>query len=168
MEFMKIGDSAIKISLGAKEAAEYNITEDMVAENNEIKRSFSGLLERAKRELGVRLPSGKLLCEVFSSRDGGYEIFVSYLKQDENNVQKEHKFAFCIDSSDSLLYVKKRLDTLCQDYEIYAYEGTKKWYLILKSSKHLDLSLGFIYELATPLCQGNLKYIQQYALKIAP
>ena len=79
MEFMKITDRSIKISLEAKEAMEYKICEGVSYDEGEIKGAFSRLLEMAKKELGMHLPKGQLLCEVFSSRDGGYEIFVSYL-----------------------------------------------------------------------------------------
>ena len=79
MEFMKITDRSIKISLEAKEAMEYKICEGVSYDEGEIRSSFSKLLDMAKKELGMKLPKGQLLCEVFSSRDGGYEIFVSYL-----------------------------------------------------------------------------------------
>ena len=168
MEFIKIGDCGIKISLGAKEAAEYNITEGMVCEEKDIRRSFSRLLDMAKRELGIKLPNGQLLAEVFSSRDGGYEIFVSYIngENETRGAEKQQKTAFLINSSDALLYIKERLDALCEDYEIYIYEATQKYYLIVKNIKRGDVSLGFLYELASPLRQSNARCIQAYAKKL--
>ena len=83
MEFMKITDRSIKISLGAKEALEYKISEGASFSDSEIKSAFGSLLEMAKKELGIKLPRGQLLAEVFSSRDGGYEIFVRCLDQNE-------------------------------------------------------------------------------------
>ncbi len=168
MEFMKIGDCAIKISLGAKEAAEYNITEGMVSEEKEIRRAFSRLLERAKRELGIKFSSGQLLAEVFSSRDGGYEIFVSYVKQEATNAPREQKTAFSVEHTDSLLYLKERLDLLCAEYEIFAHESAKKYYLIVKNASRTDISFAFLYEMATPLRQSTARYIQAYANKISP
>lgn len=181
MEFMKITDSSIKISLGAKEAAEYNITEGMVADTAEIKRSFSRLLDRAKRALGVKLPSGQLLAEVFSSRDGGYEIFVSYLKDKSENIGEAcalgaacassavtQKCAYLVSSVDSLIYIKNKLDLCSNDYEIYSHSSAGKYYIVLKGRKKGDMSLAYLGELATPVRQGAIKYIQSYGEKIAP
>lgn len=184
MEFMKITDSSIKISLGAKEAAEYNITEGMVADTQEIKRSFSRLLDRAKRALGVKLPSGQLLAEVFSSRDGGYEIFVSYIKGDGEASDDTGAFcasgapcapspstqrcAFFVNSHDSLLYIKKHLDKGARDYEIYSHGKEGNYYLILKNYKKGEIALAFLGEFATPVRQSAIKYIQGYGEKIAP
>ena len=166
---MKITDSSIKISLGAKEAEEYNITEGMVAETGEIKRSFSKLLDRAKRELGIKLPSGKLLAEVFSSRDGGYEIFVSYLNQDScasTTRDAREQSAYLISSIDSLIYVKEMLDTVGQEYEIYRGDDLEKYYLTVKSTLKFDPTLAFLCEHTTPVRQSSVKYIRSYATKI--
>ncbi len=180
MEFMKITDSSIKISLGAKEAAEYNITEGTVADTKEIKQAFSKLLDKAKRELGIKLPQGQLLAEVFSSRDGGFEIFVSYLNGEKeagatsgavcapNSVAAAQRSAFLVSSPDLLIYLKKHLDKTAHEYEIYFHENTKKYYLILRNFKKSDIALSYLGELATPVRQSIIRYIQSYATKIAP
>lgn len=170
MEFMKIGDSAIKISLGAKEAAEYNITEGMVSSENEIKRSFSRILERAKRELGIKAQAGQVLAEVFSSRDGGFEIFVSYIKS-ENETQggkNAQKNVFLVQSTDSLIHLKKMLDNQEADYEIYMNDSTKKYYIVLQSQRKSDIALGIVCEHAIPLRQSSARYIQKYATRVSP
>ena len=171
MEFMKITDSSIKISLGAKEAEEYNITEGMVDDTGEIKRTFSKLLERAKRALGIKLPAGKLLAEVFSSRDGGYEIFVSYLKSECEGAclpPTKERSAYLVSSVDSLIYIKEMLDRCAHDYEIYQNDTTGKYYITVKSFQKNDISLAFLYEHATSLRQSSIKYIRSYSTKIAP
>ena len=208
MEFMKITDRSIKISLGAKEALEYKISEGASFSDSEIKSAFGSLLEMAKKELGIKLPRGQLLAEVFSSRDGGYEIFVSYLNGDDEALigtspkieakeiisqEKGEKItggvrcvakkdtqakdgdkenlkalgAFEFESFDTLYYLTSRLrENGKNQYEVYYSGKSKKYYLIIKSFRKGDMYFAPLYELAVPLRQSEIKYIESYSQKI--
>ena len=212
MEFMKITDRSIKISLEAKEAMEYKICEGVSYDEGEIRSAFSKLLDMAKKELGMKLPKGQLLCEVFSSRDGGYEIFVSYLNGELEEAGYEARAAkelsapskkknpkgtqrtkdtsesqsqeasqstekprstsvggFVFEDYDALIYLTSLLKQNGKNpYEIYFSNKSKKYYLIINCFKKGDMYFSPFYELALPVKQGEIRYIESYCEKITP
>ncbi len=174
MEIMKITDTSIKISLCAKEAEEYHLSEDAQLDTKEVKSSFAKLLNRAKREVGFKYAGENVVAEIFSSKDGGYEIFVSYLNMEEKMYKekttqakppKQKQIAiYSFDSLENMMLTLGRLSQLTPGIKSSAYyeESTKKYYIILEDVSKKELKLAFIYEYATPLKSNYLTYIQEY------
>ncbi len=74
MELILISNSKLKIMLSAEDMKEYNIECDG---ESALKRGFKPVLERAHEDCGFDIESGRLLVQVFPSRGGGCEMFIT-------------------------------------------------------------------------------------------
>ncbi len=74
MELILISNSKLKIMLSAEDMKMYNIECDG---ESTLHRGFRPVLERAKLDCGFDIESGRLLVQVFPSRGGGCEMFVT-------------------------------------------------------------------------------------------
>ena len=170
MEIIKINETSIKISLLANEAKEYEIFEDITGDESLVKGSFSRLLKAAKEKLGVTWADKRVLAEVFSSKDGGYDIFISHIDSDESKIAKDifqkarSSLAFLFDSGDEVIITVKRLSRIFPDVKasLYYDESLKKYYLILDNVSKKEPRLGFIYEFAKGIRASSLPYISEH------
>ena len=84
MEFIKIHDKKLKIALSGEEIAQYGLTlAELDYRNVETKRALWQMLGEAKRKCGFDASGESLYVEVYPSRSGGCEIFVSCLSVKE-------------------------------------------------------------------------------------
>ncbi len=74
MELILISNSKLKIMLSAEDMKEYNIKCDG---ESAMRRGFAPVLERAHNDCGFDIDSGRLLVQVFPSREGGCEMFIT-------------------------------------------------------------------------------------------
>ncbi len=74
MELILISNSKLKIMLSAEDMKMYNIECDG---ETALRRGFKPVLDAARRDCGFDTESGRLLVQVFPSRGGGCEMFVT-------------------------------------------------------------------------------------------
>lgn len=74
MELILISNSKLKIMLSAEDMKKYNIECDGGCA---LRHGFKPVLERAHDDCGFDIESGRLLVQVFPSRGGGCEMFVT-------------------------------------------------------------------------------------------
>ena len=74
MELILISNSKLKIMLSAEDMKKYNIECDGTSA---LRQGFRPVLERAHDDCGFDIESGRLLVQVFPSRTGGCEMFVT-------------------------------------------------------------------------------------------
>jgi negative regulator of genetic competence, sporulation and motility len=74
MELILISNSKLKIMLSAEDMKKYNIECDG---GSALRQGFKPVLERAHDDCGFDIESGRLLVQVFPSRGGGCEMFVT-------------------------------------------------------------------------------------------
>ena len=80
MEFIRIDSEKLKIILTKNDLAEFDIlTNDIDYSNTETKRMFWDIIGRAKKSVGFNCDGMRVLVQLYSSRDGGCEMFVSIL-----------------------------------------------------------------------------------------
>lgn len=78
MELIRIGDSKLKIMLTAQDMARYAITpEALDYENTETRRAVWQILDEAKQQTGFDAASDRVLIQVYPSRAGGCELYVT-------------------------------------------------------------------------------------------
>ncbi len=81
MDFIKIHDKKLKIALSAEELSRYGLTiAELDYRNVETKRVLWQLLGEAKKTCGFDASGESLYVEVYPSRSGWCEIFVSCLE----------------------------------------------------------------------------------------
>ncbi len=79
MEFLRIGDSKIKIVLNRTELERYGISTSEDGCNSGNRRAVWEILEEAKSSVGFDPEGDKILVQFYPMKDGGCEIFVTKL-----------------------------------------------------------------------------------------
>ena len=180
MEFILIGDGKIKVSLTKEDLEEFELSADELDyANTETKRMFWDVLSRAKARTGFDTDGEKVLVQLYPSKDGGCEIFVtkigSLYKEDEELVagsalaesigQRRKRKTASAERSHSAVYSFLSLDDMirvCRELERRGYaEGSrayvsdaKVFYLVLSGDIEKISTLGdhfrFICEFGEP------------------
>lgn len=160
MEIIMISDSKIKVMLSADDLKGFDLdTASLDYSNTETKRMFWDILSRAKRSIGFDTDGHRVLVQLYPSRCGGCEMFVtrlSCLYDSEKGEQKEypeiepiinqlppkkkikheecgaHIKAFAFENISNLISVCRRLVNIGYDGESDAYVSEdKRSYLFL-------------------------------------
>lgn len=153
MEFILINDEKLKIILSKKDLAEFDIQADTLDySTTETKRMFWDIIGRAKKNVGFNCDGMRVLVQLYVSRDGGCEMFVSRLcapsseydsvdtttklhcktmyKRDKKHMRKG---VFGFDSLEWLITVCRRLCEIGYSGESSAYIGDdRRFYLFLE------------------------------------
>lgn len=78
MELIVISDTRLKIMLTAQDMTEYNIDAmTLDTECAKTKRILYDILDRAKKKAGFAGDSDKVFVQIFPSKDGGCELYVT-------------------------------------------------------------------------------------------
>ena len=78
MELLLISDSKLKVMLSPKDMEQYEITcENIDYDNTETRRAFWSILNQAKHQTGFDAAADRIFIQVYPSRGGGCEIFVT-------------------------------------------------------------------------------------------
>ena len=169
MEIMKITDNSIKFILGPCEAKEYALSETNELNEDEAKKIFTRLLAKAKKEVGFSFAGESIVAEVFCAKDGGCEIFVSYLKLEDKMYKDKTeakrilpKQIYLVDSMGILLEILERLASsgYSASSAVYYDREKAKYYIILEDVSKKDLKFAFLGELARLVKNGQIEYLQ--------
>lgn len=80
MELLFISDSKLKVMLTEEDMRRYDLNAEKVDyDNTETRRAFWEILDEAKHRTGFDAASDKVLIQLYPSRDGGCELFVTKL-----------------------------------------------------------------------------------------
>lgn len=154
MEFILINDMKLKIMLSKSDLEEFDVrANELDYSNTETKRMFWDIIERAKKNVGFCCDGMRILVQLYASRDGGCEMFVSKLgdayrdylpaEGDEGSSlhcqplykrdgQYTRKGAFRFDRLEWLITVCRRLFNIGYSGESSAYIGDdQSYYLFL-------------------------------------
>ncbi|MBQ8546673.1 MAG: adaptor protein MecA [Clostridia bacterium] len=175
MEIVKISDKSIKFCLTRDEVREYDLYEGRELDTNEMKKIFSRLLLQAKKEVGFKYAKENIVAEIFSSRDGGCEIFVSCLlgeekmykdKREENlpPKAKAQNQIYMFENLESLVHILKEISerSISKLTSVYYDKENKKYYLILEDVSKKGLKFAFIVEFSKPVRSSAFQYIVEY------
>ena len=113
MELILISNSKLKIMLTAEDMKKYNI--DCEGDVT-LRRGFRPVLERARRDCGFDPCGGRLLVQVFPSRSGGCELFVTRVGQEDraSQTKKNESAVFLFDTLGDLIALCGALE--CRGY----------------------------------------------------
>lgn len=82
MDFVRISDSKVKLSLTDADMKKYGVTEkDLGADTTARRRILWTLLDEAKQKTGIDAVGAKTLVEAFPGRHGGCELFITLLRE---------------------------------------------------------------------------------------
>ncbi len=180
MELIRISDSKLKIMLSAEDMAHYAITpEIMNYENTETRRAVWQILDEAKQETGFDAAGDRVLIQVYPSRSGGCELYVTkilppvpYEKKEDVRAKGDGRIGlYRFGELAHLVYACRQLLRGGYNGESAAYTGEEgSYYLVMreKSGEGL-LATSPAYNPAEeygerlPGGHGRLAYIKEYA-----
>ena len=82
MELILINNSKLKIMLTADEVRQYDIDRD--CDGMDMRRALEPVLTRAREQCGFDASAGRVFIQLFPSREGGCEMFVTKLARDND------------------------------------------------------------------------------------
>lgn len=172
MEILRIGKYAIKISLSNKEAKEYKLTDAEEYNDSEIKEAFSKLLDNAKSLTDFSYAGRKIFTEIYPSKDGGCEVFVSTVSTEkrQNQGQDKQKNNYL----HTAIYEFKSLNTIlkaCFRLEEIKFKGKSSvyydfdanhYFLILENIFSKELKFAFLLEYAKSIKASAILYVIEH------
>ncbi|MBR2292851.1 MAG: adaptor protein MecA [Clostridia bacterium] len=148
MELLMINESKLKIMMTKEDLGEFDLCADELDYcNTETKRMLWDLLNRAKHTVGFDTDGYRVLVQLYPSRTGGCELFVTKVTsifgdgEDEDFFDEESPVedeatklcAFGFETLDGMLAVCRRLMTVGYGKASQAYIGdTRRYYLFLE------------------------------------
>lgn len=161
MEFILINENKIKVMLTEQDLKDFEIdAEDLDYSNTDTKRMFWDILSRAKHSTGFDTDGQKVLVQLYPSRHGGCELFVTKIGElcpaDDGcmlsskpgephtekrasklrlktQIEKKDSSVFLFESLSDLLCVCRHLESLGYDSQSSAYiDRDKRYYLFLE------------------------------------
>lgn len=98
VEFLTVGASKLKIMMTREEAEARGLnTESGDYDDPEVRRRFRKLLDEAKEKAGFDVGHEKVLIQLYPSRDGGMELFITKLgvisKEAANMISRSERVA---------------------------------------------------------------------------
>ena len=91
MEFILISEDKIKVTLSEADLEEFDlVAEELDYANTETKRMFWDVLSRAKARTGFDTDGQKVLVQLYPSKSGGCEIFVTKIGSIYRELCDEH------------------------------------------------------------------------------
>ena len=149
MEFDFINESKLKILLNAQDLDEFELSaEELDYSSTETKRMFWDILSRAKKRTGFDTDGHRVLVQLYPSKDGGCEVFVTKiiplceetdgcpaLENPRKKKKSPSKTSYTVFSFETL----KALSSACRGLLRTGYNGDsfayidekKRWYLLL-------------------------------------
>ena len=156
MEWIRISRNKLKIMLTAEDARRYDLRpRDASLESALTRRAFRAILNDAGKETGFDAADERVYIQLFPSREGGCELFVTREKEGEDSPvsppcpQSEKKappkeerrhLAFCFPSFPTLLSACRRLREGGYRGESTAHKEDAGRYWLLLSDKGNPLS----------------------------
>ena len=177
MELTLISENKIKISLTRQDLDEHGITSDALDyDNTETRRVFWTLLDEARKKTGFDAAKNRIFIQIYPSRDGGCELFVSKITDtDEDNRYKTEarkgnekrtaKAVYRFEKMQELISVCKRLHTLGYRGRASAYSEDKtRFFLSFDETVSQAELVGEYGERQST--EGALLYIKEHCVTI--
>ncbi len=157
MDFTLINENKIKIRLSEGDLCEFELeAEELDYSNTETKRMFWDVLSRAKKATGFNTNGHRVLVQLYPSKDGGCEMFVTKiinipsdceeaLPCEEQKTEKQKKVSQKRKYTAFSFTSFSALNAACRSLKHVGYKGhsiayiddSRRWYLLLSD---LDFS----------------------------
>ena len=184
MEFLLIGDSKLKIVLNEEEINRYKLHFSCTDGcSSGFRRSFWKILEEAKSRVGFDPEGDKILIQLYPTKDGGTEIFVTKLgilsdasartvsRSDRVTLLSHKRGLYALDSLEDVGRVAReavrRLDGELPESDLF-YDGVRYYLSVDEYGKGGEvMEFPFILEFASSVSGELYSYISEHAEMIA-
>lgn len=145
MELILISKSKLKIMLDERDMLEYHINDETDCAELKAREAIRSILDRARDEVGFETEGSEIFIQLYTSKKGGCELFVSKNKLpalperasakgiDEGKKKNAPtKMAFSFPSANELIAVCRKLKRIKAPYRSAAFaDGDGRAYLML-------------------------------------
>ena len=182
MELIVISDTRMKIMLTSADLTEYELDVNALdCMNGPIKEKLNLILEEAKAAAGIEKHMDRSLVQVFPSKDGGCEMYVTQysslfdqeegasdvdIQQKQNTPNKRTVYRF--EDISTLLSACRALKHkgITPTSDAYMTCGRDAFYLIVKEPRRRELT-GVLLEYSAPVFFGGIiPYITEHCMPI--
>ena len=179
MELLVISDSKLKVMLSREDMEKHGLSDaELNYDDPATRKKLLGILDEIKSQSGFDTAADKLLIQLYPSRDGGSEMFVTKLgllsNTAEQNLRRSRGLGvFCrgaeiyfSESFEDILSMATACEDVCyiEQSSLY-YEAGRGYYLILdlRGSGGLPSPLWPLLEYGDPIPPARRAYIEEYA-----
>ncbi len=157
MEIMVINESKLKVTLCEEDLKRFEIrASELDYSNTETKRMFWDILNRAKHETGFDTDGRRVLVQLYPSKDGGCEMFVTKMGSISSTAADDEDDIFTKrDERKNRLQKNKNSVSLKPVYSVYAFERNE-W--LIKVCRRL-MDIGYIGESSAYSCDDGKCYL---------
>ena len=146
MELILISKSKLKIMLDERDMLEYHINDDTDCAEPKAREAIRSILDRARDEVGFETEGSEIFIQLYTSKKGGCELFVSKSKlpapqerpalkpaeEGKKRGNQQSKMAFSFPSLSELISVCRELKRINLPYRSAAFaDGDGRAYLML-------------------------------------
>ena len=174
MEIIKINLTSVKVILSREECGNYEFLSNSELEEKEMLHSIDTLLEKINKEEKLDLKNNKLLLQVYPSKSGECEIYISCTEDKimykEKSIQGSSKrnvsyiSIYRFDSLREIINACYRLHMITKDESSQIYYDTEKdkYYLLCQSISPREMRFAFLNEYAKQLKSHTVYYIKEH------
>ena len=163
MELLRIGDKKLKVTLSGEDMAYYRLdNESMDYDTTETKSAFWQILDEAKQRTGFDAGGGKIFVQVYSSRAGGCELYVTLVGEEKESKEtplRPFEGIYCFDTLDTLFLVCGMLKDLGYAEKSAAYAAEGSYYLVIFERRRVG-----VYG-SRPL--GEYSFLEEYGARLS-
>ncbi len=166
MELLRIGDKKLKVMLNDEDMEKYRLDrETLDYDTTETRSAFWQILDEAKHKTGFDAGAGKLFVQVYPSRGGGCELYVTLMEAEESAHRRRSasvrgsESVYRFESLSLLLTVCKKLHLLGYSEESAAYADGGAYYLVIR--ERLESSI------MSPKALGEFSFIEEYGVRLS-
>ncbi len=145
MELILISKSKLKIMLDERDMLEYHINDETDCAELKAREGIRNILDRARDEVGFETEGAEIFIQLYTSKKGGCELFVSKNKlpaipertsakkeDDGKKKNSQTKMAFSFPTVNELIAVCRELKRMNAPYKSAAFaDGDGRAYLML-------------------------------------
>ena len=175
MEILRIGKYTVKISLDNVEATEYKLLNRSSVNEDDMRQELERLLETVTKKIDFTYLGRKLFTEIYPSKSGGCEVFISTVNSEESSTVYKTKDStdlkkskspsiYMVETFEMLLKICFRLKEISFDGKssIYYDEEGKRYYLALENVFTKELKYAFLTEYAKQIKASVFSYLKEH------
>lgn len=177
MELLRIGDKKLKVTLSGEDMVHYRLdSETLDYDTTETRSAFWQILDEAKHKTGFDAGGGRIFVQVYPSRAGGCEMYVTLVGGDGEEgdapIAEEERTdgIYCFATLDGILSACRMLGECGYRGKSAAYVAEGAYYLVISERLRTGVYGGrplaeysFLEEYGTRYCGSvRLSYLHEH------
>ena len=147
MELILIAENKLKVMLSPEDMASYSLTCDSIDyDNTETRRAFWSIFDEAKHRTGFDAALSRVFIQVYPSKNGGCELYVTRLGQSGGGD----------DCGGVSCRVRREPEAMCAFYAFGSIKELLEACRQLKANSYSGKSSAYVSDIGEPVCYLSL------------